>query len=345
MTDISSGSTARSSRTFDVTLVGDTDLDILLYGLPEILPLERELLADRIAVRVGGSSAITAHNLAALGNSVGFITTVSGDDFGALCQTELRNAGVDLSRSISVKQAPSSVTVHLQHAERRHMFTYAGATFHLTFDGLDLDYLSDARHFHMSSYYLQRALNPQIPKLFAALKQAGVTVSLDPNDDPADQWDRSILDALRFVDVLMPNEREACLIAGEPDLDKATAILRRLVPLLVIKRGGKGASVYRGDSAWHIPARTVQVVDAVGAGDSFNAGFLHGWLRGWSIDKSLAFGNLAGAWSTTASGGTAAFFEQESLRALHELWKERTGSTDESCSEYSMADLENRSVR
>jgi bifunctional ADP-heptose synthase (sugar kinase/adenylyltransferase) len=71
----------RSGR-FDFTLVGDTNLDILLYGLPESLPAEQELLADAIAIRVGGSGAITSHNLAALGNSVGFVTTVTTDDFG-----------------------------------------------------------------------------------------------------------------------------------------------------------------------------------------------------------------------------------------------------------------------
>lgn len=340
MTDLSAARPKPGSRRFDVTLVGDTDLDILLYGLPENLPLERELLADRIAVRVGGSSAITAHNLAALGNSVGFITTATSDDFGALCQMELRNAGVDLSRSIQVKQAPSGVTVHLQHQERRHMFTYAGATFHLTFDDLDLDYLADTRHFHMSSYYLQRALTPRIPKLFADLKRAGVTVSLDPNDDPAQQWDRSILEALRFVDILMPNEREACLLATEPDLERAIAMLRQLVPLLVIKRAAKGASAYNGSAEWHVPARTVEVVDAVGAGDSFNAGFLHAWLRDWPIDRALAFGNLVGAWSTTASGGTAAFCEEQSLRALEDLWGDRIKSAQRTSAGFRPVDLD-----
>jgi sugar/nucleoside kinase (ribokinase family) len=310
-----------NSRRFDFTLVGDTDLDILLYGLPEILPAERELLANAIAVRVGGSGAITAHNLAALGNSVGFITTLTGDDFGALCQTELRDAGVDLSRSIPIEHAPSGVTVHLQHQERRHMFTYAGATFQLTFQSLDLDYLANARHFHMCSYYLQRALTPRIPELFNALKQRGVTISLDPNDDPAHRWDDGILEGLRFVDVLMPNEREACLMAKEPDSERAVDKLRQLVPLLIIKRGAMGASAYNSAGEWYVPARSGEVVDAVGAGDSFNAGFLHGWLRKWPIEKALAFGNLAGGWSTRARGGTAAFCEEQSLRDLEEAWK------------------------
>jgi sugar/nucleoside kinase (ribokinase family) len=323
MTRRSSTPSKSDSRRFDVTLAGDANLDILLYGLNEKLPAERELLASGIAIRPGGSAAITAHNLAALGTSVGFITTAAGDDLGKLCQAELRQAGVDLSRCVPLPQAQTGVTVLLQHEHRRHMFTYAGATFQLTYKDLDLNYLADARHFHMASYYLLRALTPQIPQLFAKLKEAGLTISLDPNDDPAQQWDRCILEALPFVDLLMPNEREACLLAGEPELDKAIAILRALVPLLVVKRGVNGATAYCGSQSWHVAARPAQVVDAVGAGDSFNAGFLHAWLQDRSIEEALAYGNLCGAWSTTASGGTSAFRDPASLRALQAAMKER----------------------
>jgi sugar/nucleoside kinase (ribokinase family) len=306
----------QASRRFDVTLVGDTNLDLLLYGLPEELPCEDELLANEMAVRVGGSGAITAHNLAALGNKVGFITTIPDDEFGRLTQAELHRAGVDLSSSVPLRDAPTGVTVHLQHRALRHMFTYAGATFQLTFDHLDIGYLSDSRHFHMSSYYLQRALTARIPELFAKIKAAGLTISLDPNDDPAHTWDRSILEALRSVDVLLPNEREACLIAGETNAERAVEALREMVPLLIIKRGAKGASAFTRHDEWHAPAEQVKIVDAVGAGDSFNAGFLHGWIRGWGIEQSLAFGNQAGAISTSMSGGTAAFCNRDSLQAL-----------------------------
>lgn len=310
----------RDSRRFDVTLAGDTALDVLMYGLPEELPPEQELLADGIAIRVGGSGAITAHNLAALGNSVGFITAVPGDDFGRMCQSELQQIGVDLSRCVPAPQMQSGVTVHLQHRELRHMFTYAGPTSHLAFGDLDLDYLADSRHFHMSSYYLQRGLTAQIPELFARLKRANLSLSLDPNDDPAQLWDRNILEAIRLVDVLLPNEREACLLAGEPDLDRAISALRELVPLLVIKRGAHGASAFSDTKSWHAPADDIQVVDAVGAGDSFNAGFLHGWIRGWPMDKALAFGNLTGAWSASASGGTSAFRDGTTVREHLAAW-------------------------
>jgi sugar/nucleoside kinase (ribokinase family) len=316
MRDHSSDPNNLKRRPFDFTLVGDTNLDLLMYGLPEELQCERELLASEMAIRVGGSGAITAHNLAALGNSVAFITTVPGDEFGKLCQAELRSGGVDLSRCVQFPAARTGVTVHLQHAALRHMFTYAGATFQLNFDQLDLDYLQNSSHFHMPSYYLQRSLTPRIPELLAKLKTAGLTISLDPNDDPDHTWDRCILDSLQFVDVLMPNEREACLIAGDNDLDRAIAALRALVPWLVIKRGASGASAYSRNGEWHAAAEPTKTVDAVGAGDSFNAGFLHAWIRGWDIQQALVFGNRCGAISTSTNGGTSAFRDRSSLQAL-----------------------------
>ncbi|HXS75529.1 MAG TPA: carbohydrate kinase family protein [Terracidiphilus sp.] len=309
------------SHRIDVTVVGDCCVDILMYGLSEELPCERELLATDMAIRIGGSGAITSHNLAALGTSTGFITALASDEFGKLCHAELHSAGVDLSRCVLRSETRAGVTVHLQHKELRHMFTYAGTIFELSFDDLDIDYLASTRHLHMPSYYLQRALTPRIPELFGKLKAAGLTISLDPNDDPANTWDRCILDALPFVDVLIPNEREACLIAAEPRLDDAIAALRKMVPLLIVKRGSKGASAYTRNDDCHVPVEPVRIVDAVGAGDSFNAGFLHAWLHGRNIRDALAFGNVCGSASTTMSGGTPAFREPASLQQIQSAWK------------------------
>jgi len=141
---------------FDFNVVGDTNLDLLLYGLAEELPTEQELIADGMALQLGGSGAITAHNLAALGNSVGFVSLMAHDELGHLCRQELVAPNVDLSRCVHHANAQTGVTVLLQHELRRHMFTYAGATFNLQACDLDIDYLSRARHFHLSSYYLQR---------------------------------------------------------------------------------------------------------------------------------------------------------------------------------------------
>jgi sugar/nucleoside kinase (ribokinase family) len=293
---------------FDVTIAGELNLDLILYGLPDELPPERELLADRMMLTLGGSSAILAHNLAALGSRVGFQSRIGDDDLGQAALQTLQQSGVDVSR---LRRVPGPVktglTVILQRAAWRNMVTYSGTIAELTWDDLDFDYLADSRHFHVSSYYLQRGLRPRVPELFREMKQAGLTISLDTNDDPDDGWEGGLQDALRYVDVFLPNEREAQRAAGVNDLDAAVKKLAALVPLVVVKLGREGALAQRGTERLLSPALTVDAVDAVGAGDSFDAGFLHQYVRGADLAACLAAGNLAGAFSTTRSGGTEAF--------------------------------------
>ncbi len=302
---------------FDITLAGEANLDLLLHGLPEDLPVERELLADRMAMVLGGSPAITAHNLAALGSRVGFVTPLAGDLFASMCFEDLSLAGVDLSRAVRLENhAQTGVSILLQHESARRTLTYPGSTARLRFEGLDLAYLTSARHFHLSSYFLQTALRPDVPRLLAACKRAGLTTSLDPNDDPSGEWDESFLEVLPHVDILMPNQHEACRLMREQDPEAASRRLAELVPLLVVKRGGSGAVARRGSERWESPTVDVVSLDAVGAGDSFNAGFLHSYLQGRSIDRCLHFGNLTGGFSTTALGGTGAFRDRAALRSF-----------------------------
>ena len=296
----------------DVTIAGELNLDLILYGLPEELPPERELLADRMILTLGGSSSIVAHNLAALGSRVGFQSLVGDDELGEIALQRLQERGVELS---GVRRSSGAVktglTVILHHERGRKILTYPGTIAELTWDDLDLDYLADSRHFHFSSYYLQRALRPRVGELFQKLKSRGLTISLDTNDDPDDQWQGRLRDVLRYVDIFLPNEREARKAAGTEDLEAAIKNLSELVPLVVVKLGPEGALAQRGKDRFVSPAQKVVTVDPVGAGDSFDAGFLHQYLRGADLPTCLASGNLAGAFSTTRPGGTEAFRDAE----------------------------------
>lgn len=147
-------------------------------------------------------------------------------------------------------------------------------------------------------------------------------MSLETNDDLDDRWEGGLDEALRYVDIFMSNEPEAQKAARFDDLEAAVQKLAVIVPLVVVKLGSEGAMAQRGTERFMSPARRVESVDAVGAGDSFDAGFLHGYLHGGDLPACLAAGNLAGALSTTRSGGIEAFrdaayrqkfFEEHSL--------------------------------
>ena len=293
---------------FDITIAGELNLDLILYGLPEQLQPERELLADHMMLTLGSSSAIVAHNLSALGSRVGFQSRIGDDPLGQISLERLQQGKVDVSRVRIVPGAiTTGLTVILHHEHWRNILTYPGTIAEMRWEDLDLEYLADARHFHLSSYYLQKSLRPRVAELFQFLKAKGLTISLDTNDDPEDRWEGGLQDLLRHVDVFLPNEREACKAAGTEDLEDAIRKLSQLAPLVVVKLGRKGALAQRGSERVTAPSRDVVPVDTVGAGDSFDAGFLHEYVRGSDLNECLAIGNISGALSTTRPGGTEAF--------------------------------------
>jgi sugar/nucleoside kinase (ribokinase family) len=304
---------------FDVTLAGEITMDLLLYGLPEELPVERELVADRMALTLGGSSAITAHNLAVLGSRTGFIPQLGADPFTEVCVDTLRQAGVDLSHAVAPKtNVGTGVTVLLQHKRSRRALTYSGTASSLRYDDLNLAYLASGRHFHLSSFFLQSGLRDDVPKLLATMRSAGLTTSLDTNDDPEDLWDGPIAETLAHLDILMPNEREACRLANESSFEDAVRKLAEKIPVLVVKRGVKGALVMHQGVRYESPGYTTNVVDVIGAGDSFNAGFLHAFVNRARLDDCLALGNACGAYSTTSSGGVQAFSDLPRMQRFFE---------------------------
>jgi sugar/nucleoside kinase (ribokinase family) len=201
----------------------------------------------------------------------------------------------------------TGLSVILPRHDWRNILTYAGTIVELKLEDLDLAFLSDSRHFHLSSFYLQKGLSADIPELFRKIKAAGLTISLDTNDDPDDRWQGKLPEALRYVDVFLPNSREARRVAGTDDLEAAISKLADMVPTVVVKLGHEGALAQRGKERLQAPALSVKPVDQVGAGDSFDAGFLHQFVRGADLATCLNYGNRAGAFSTTRAGGTEAF--------------------------------------
>jgi len=210
----------------------------------------------------------------------------------------------------------TGLTVILPRTDCRNILTYPGTMDEMCFEDLDLDYLADSKHFHLSSYFLHRSLRSRIPALFRTMKQKGLTTSLDTNDDPADRWSDDLFEVLKHVDVFFANEREAQKIAGTNDLAAAIAALAPRVPILVVKLGGEGALARNASGEIRCPALKVYVIDPVGAGDSFDAGFVHRYVRGAPLADCVSHGNIAGAFSTTRPGGTEAFRDREQCAAF-----------------------------
>jgi sugar/nucleoside kinase (ribokinase family) len=306
----------------DVSVVGELNLDLIFYGLPQELELEHEHLAKDLSITLGSSSAIFAHNLALLGNKIGFSSSVGSDPLGEICLQRLGESGVDLSRVRRFPGKTTGLTVILPQRQGRYILTYPGTMYDMSAKDLDLSYVFGAKHLHLSSYFLQKAMRPSLVDLFRKAKEAGLSTSLDTNDDPENRWSDDIQLVLKYVDILLPNEHEACKLAKVDDPARAAEILAQKVPLIVIKRGSQGALARRGTEKFSGFPPVIDSVDPVGAGDSFDAGFIHQFIRGAKIEDCLKFANIAGALSTTRAGGTEAFRDARHRESfLRERWQ------------------------
>jgi sugar/nucleoside kinase (ribokinase family) len=141
--------------------------------------------------------------------------------------------------------------------------------------------------------------------MFQQMQANGGTTSVDTNWDPTEQW--AGLDALfPYTNLFLPNDAEACAISRQSTVAAALPVLAQQVQTVAIKCGADGAYGQQGMSLAHVNAIKTDFVDAVGAGDSFNAGMVYGMLSGWSLERSLQLGAVCGSLSTRAAGGTAA---------------------------------------
>jgi sugar/nucleoside kinase (ribokinase family) len=307
--------------TFDVSVVGELNLDLIFYGLPEKLELEREHLARDLSITLGSSSAIFAHNLAHLGNKIGFSSSIGDDPLGEICLQRLKESSADVTRVRKFAGKITGLTVVLPQRKQRYILTYPGTMNQMALKDLDLSYVFDAKHLHLSSYFLQKGLRPGLVDLFRKAKGAGLTTSLDTNDDPENRWPDDIQLVLKYVDILFPNENEVCKLAHTDDPSRAAEILSQKVAMVVVKRGLHGATARRGKETYSGLPPIIDAVDPVGAGDSFNAGFIHQFIRGAGMEECLKFANITGALSVTRPGGTEAFRDASHRNSfIRERW-------------------------
>lgn len=296
------------SARFDLVVVGDVNPD-LVVSAPDLRVEfgQRETLAEHAEQILGGSSSIAACAAAALGLRVAFVGLVGDDPAGRFCVEQLRSHGVDVDGIVVDPDVPTGLTVIMQRTGDRAIVTVPGSIAALAVRHLDMAIVTAARHLHVGAYYLLDSLRPDLPDVFRSARAAGLTTSLDPNDDPTRRW---AIDAmLDQCDLLLPNDSEACEFTGLTDARAATRVLARRVGTVAVTAGAAGAFVARGESVVEAAPRAVDpstIVDAVGAGDNFDAGFLYGFVHDWPLDRCLRAGLGAASLSLRGRGGTGA---------------------------------------
>jgi sugar/nucleoside kinase (ribokinase family) len=293
-------------KKYDIVTFGDLCVDFLMTGA-DVVPQfgQVEKIVDDYFLEMGGSCSIFACQAAKLGMNVAILGKVGKDQFGDLIVSRMQESGVDTQYvEIDPKLKTGCGIALCKPDGDRAILTYLGTINVLKEDDVRDDWLKMSRHLHHGSYYLHTGLRPGIPNIFRRAKALGLTISLDTNWDPGEKWGDGLAEVIQMVDVFLPNEQEVLRIANKASLVEAVDHLHKLgTNVIAVKQGSKGALVSEDQLTYPCTVEPVSGGDSVGAGDSFDAGFLAGWLRGMPLDKALKLGCACGRSVASQVGG------------------------------------------
>ncbi len=305
---------ANGKKRWDVITVGDIFLDLVMTGFRTWPQPGEESFTDQLRREIGGGAAITACGLSRLDLRVALLAMIGKDADWLIERLSEFNVTPDLL--LVNHENSTGLTVSVSTAKDRAFFTYTGAnrelqSLLLTNPSIRQG-LASARHVHLAV----PAAPAVISTLAKSLRHAGVTLSLDVGWQPAWLSKRSNLQSLGELDLFMPNEREAALMTKQSEPE---AMLRTFdkagVRGVALKLGARGSMLLWEENIYHCPPPVVKTRDTTGAGDCFDAGFIHAWLAGTAPLQWLQTGNVCGALSTGQLGGVDGFPTARLLKA------------------------------
>ena len=298
-----------------ILVLGETNVDVVMHGSAAPSP-GKEITAEDCVLTLGSASAICAMGLARLGSRVIFVSRAGADLWGDFCLDALRGRGIDTTRVIRDASIKTGVTVSISSRTDRALVTYVGSIGEVRETDVPDTLLAAVQHLHVSSYFLQARLRDSLPTLFDRARRSGVTTSLDPGFDPENRWTDDVRRVARMVDVFLPNHIELKAITGCAAAEEGLLSLENGRTRTVVKLGRDGAMTRDKGATVRAPGFMGEAIDTTGAGDSFNAGFLHTFLRGAPVAECLRYANACGALSTRALGGIAAQPTVDEVEAL-----------------------------
>ena len=277
--------------------MGEAFEDLIFLDLSHVPREGEEVKTNRFVRTVGGGAVITAVAAARLGTRCTVLSGLSASASRLLRAEDIRV--VNLRRA----HEPHAVSAALSTSNNRTFVTFNGVN-----DRLESRLLSaiggrTAAHVHFALCPRQCGRWAQA---VSRLRARGTTTSWDFGWNPGLRHAAGFARLTAAVDVVLVNEVEALMYAGQRTLDVAARYWRRAAANTVVKLGPRGSRWVSRDLDVTQPAPRVNAVDTTGAGDAFNGGFLFGLLNGASPRDCLRHGNFVGAQSTRAAGGIAA---------------------------------------
>lgn len=281
--------------TYDVVVAGSYFCDMVYTGLPDMPRLGADVYSKTFDMVPGGTYYIV-RILHRLGLKTGWICDFGNDFFSRFMLDQIRGDGIDISLSRMYDRPKRVVASSFSFKQDRGFVSYEDEPFvPPTFEELE--------GLNFRSILFPGISDWKMTDVVERLSnRRNMVVYMDCQCAPQTIHTPGMREALGKLDIFAPNESEALHFTGESDIDKALDVLADLVPLVLLKRGGKGSLARRGNQVWEVPGIQVEVVDTTGAGDSYNAGFLYAYLQGHPMESCLKYGNVTGGLSVTAAG-------------------------------------------
>jgi len=284
-------------------VIGDLNVDIIVTGAPQLPILGHEILCEDIRTVMGGAASIFACRLGQLGAGVDIFGKVGSDPNGRIVLETLKSSNVGTEKVRVLDSMKTGITISLTYPENKALITYTRGIDTLTWSDINPELFHGYDHLHISSIYILRKLLVSLHEIFAEAKRRGLSTSLDTNADPLNKYE-FIDDILNYVDIFLPNDKEAKDITGSRNVRSALERLGNKVPAVVIKCGEQGAIGKHGNRIMQVEPIRIKPIDTTGAGDSFDAGFIHQFVhKKEKFEASIEFANALGALSCLYVGG------------------------------------------
>jgi sugar/nucleoside kinase (ribokinase family) len=286
---------------YDVLVIGRPSWDLVFTGLPKWPVVGQEIYAQGLTVSPGGTFNTVAA-LARLNARVGMIGSVGNDEWSGRCLAAMQGEGVSTELMAVLDEPMPAVSVCM---------TYDGDRGFISFEPSSPDLSGICVAHALSSLKTQRAtflqccLNTDLAAYAQSAHGRGMKIIVDCGWDEPWLTGSEIRTLMPRADVVFMNELEALTISGKDEIEGALDVLGNIVRCIVVKRGSCGSSAVVDGQRFDAPAVPAEVVDATGAGDCFNAGFIYGLLHERPIAESLMLGNICGACAVGKPGGYA----------------------------------------
>ncbi|MFC6550717.1 carbohydrate kinase family protein [Cohnella cellulosilytica] len=315
-------------KPYDAIVVGDANIDLVVAGCEQIPGPGQEVFVPNMTLHVGGGAALFSLALAKLGLKIAFNGILGEDGFGQFIRNQFSLCGIDTRYIRSSTKNNTGISIALNPEKDRSFITYAGANSEISLGELDMDSVAAGRHVHLTGYR-GSCNHREYVETTRKIKALGLTTSLDVGWDDTGEWYDGIFELMEAVDVFFMNEVEAMNYTGCASTEDCLRALSRHSRHIVLKLGAKGAVASVGGTTTYRSGFPVAVKDTTGAGDSFNAGYIYGFLSGRGTEQCLLYANACGAMSVSQYGGSTGAPDGP---AMERFVAERIGNTTDSIS-------------